>query len=155
MQVTFGKHVGKSVELLMIKEPNYISWILGQDSPRGAMAKMKSHVEQLIYIFDAKPFTEKKCYSATCSNQATRLTMYEENLIPLPFWWCDTCDPYQTGANRGKLRFLMGYLSALQYVRSFCGGKKSDYVTIIKRIAQSKGLPHRVGELQVQKFFKD
>ena len=61
MKVTFGKHAGKSVELLMLKEPSYIKWVLDKESPTGAMEKVKSHIQQLIQIFDAKPFTGKQC----------------------------------------------------------------------------------------------
>ncbi len=151
MQVTFGKHAGKSVELLMLKEPSYIKWILDQQSPTGSMAKVKSHIQKLVQVFDKKPFTGKQCWAKTCKKLATRFTIYLDNLDP--YWWCNACDPYQTGANSGKLQSPIDYRSALQHVEMFCRNRKSDYTDIIKMISQAKGLPGRVGEVQAQKYF--
>jgi hypothetical protein len=143
--------MGKSVELLMLKEPSYIKWILEQESPRGMMASVQVHIKHLALLFDQKPFTGEHCYSKTCGKQATLFTLYLDNL--LPHWWCSTCDPYQTGANEGKLQSPMGYLQALRHVEVFCNNRKPDYIAIIKVISQGKGLPHRVGERQAQIFF--
>lgn len=151
MQVTFGKHAGKSVELLMIKEPGYVKWVLEQQSPTGAMAKVKSYIQQLIKTFDAKPFIGKECWAKSCNKSATRFTVYLDNIDP--YWWCGTCDPYQTGANSGKLQSPIGYTSALEHVELYCRSRKSDYMDIFKMISQAKGLPARVGETQAQKFF--
>jgi len=151
VQVTFGKHAGKSVELLMLKEASYIKWVLEQQSPTGAMTKVKAHILRLIENFDAKPFVGKQCWSKSCGKEVTRLTVYLDNIDP--YWWCDTCDPYQTGAISGKLQLPVDYISALQHVELYCRNRKSDYTAIIKMIAQAKGLPGRVGEAQVQKFF--
>jgi hypothetical protein len=76
VQVTFGKHVGKSVELLMLKEPAYIKWVLDQQSPTGAMAKVKLHIQQLIQVFDKKSFAGKQCWAKTCAEPATRFSVY-------------------------------------------------------------------------------
>jgi hypothetical protein len=151
VQVSFGKHAGKSVEFLMLKEPTYIKWVLDQQSPTGAMAKVKSGIQQLIQVFDIKPFEGKQCWTKTCVKPVTRFSVYLDNLDPC--WWCNTCDPYQTGANPGKLQAPINYQSALRHVELFCSGRKSDYADIIKMISQAKGLPNRVGELQAQKFF--
>lgn len=151
MQVEFGKHVGKSVEFLMLKEPSYIKWVLEQQSPTGAMAKVKSYIQQLIEIFDKKPFTGKQCCAKKCKQPATRFTVYLDNLDPC--WWCNTCDPYQKGANSGKLQSPINYRSALQHVELYCRNRKSDYTDIIKMISHAKSLPNRIGEAQAQKFF--
>ena len=152
MKVTFGKHSGKSVELLMLKEPSYIQWVLNQQSPTGNMATVKSHIQHLISIFDSKPFKGKKCSSKSCDKPVTRYTVYFDNLQP--YWWCDTCDPYQLGANSGKLHLPNDYKSALLHVATFCQGRKPDYTYIIKTLSQAKGLPDRVGESQAQSFFR-
>lgn len=152
VQVTFGKHSGKSVELLMLKEPSYIKWVLEQKSPTGSMANIKSHIEHLIQVFDTKPFMGKNCWSKACQKQATKFTVYLDNLDP--HWWCSECNPYQTGANSGKLQSPIDYRSALFHVELFCRNKTSDYRDIIKMISQAKGLPIRVGEPQAAKFFQ-
>ena len=153
MQVTFGKHIGKSVELLMIKDPSYIKYVLEQKSPTGSMAKVKSHIKKLIQLFDTKSFIGKECWDKSCKKEVTRFTVYLDNLDP--YWWCSTCDPYQTGANAGKLQSPIGYQSALQHVELYCRNRKTDYTAIIKMIAQAKGLSNRVTEAQAQKFFHD
>ncbi len=152
MNVTFGKHMGKSVELLMLKEPSYIKWILEQESPRGAMASVQAYIKHLVLLFDQKPLIEQQCSSKTCKKQATQFTVYLDNL--LPHWWCNTCDPYQTGANAGKLQSPMRYLQALRHVEVFCNNRKPDYSVMIKAISQGKGLPNRVGEAQAKAFFR-
>lgn len=115
------------------------------------MANLKIYIQQLIKIFDAKPFTGKQCWDKSCSKAVTRFTVYFDNIEP--YWWCESCDPYQSGANSGKLQLPIGYFSALQHVELFCRSKKSDYADIIKTISQAKGLPARVGEAQAQQFF--
>ena len=135
----------------MLKEPSHIKWVLDQQSPTGAMAKVKSHIQQLIQVFDTKPFTGKQCWAKACKKPATRFTVYLDNLDP--YWWCHACDPYQTGANSGKLQAPIDYRSALQHVELFGRNRKSDYTDIIKMISQAKELPGRVGEAQAQKFF--
>ena len=151
MQVNFGKHRGKSVELLMLKQPDYIKWLLDQNAATGAMAAVRTYILQLITIFDAKPFVDKSCWASDCNNDATRFSVYFDNLKP--FWWCDTCDPYQVGAPHGNLQLPVGYRRAIEHVAFHCRGRSSDYKEIIKMITQGKGCPLRVGEVQAMKFF--
>lgn len=152
LKVSFGKYTGKSVELLMLKEPSYIKWVLEQQSSASGMAAVKLYVKTLIEKFDSKPIVGKNCCAfKECNNIATKFTVYRDNLDA--YWWCDTCDPYQMGASSGKLQSPTDYRSALRHVESFCQGKKSSYSEIIKMISRAKGLPMRVGEAQAQKFF--
>ncbi len=149
MQVAFGKHAGKSVELLMFKEPGYVHWLL-QQSPSGALLVVQRHAHSLMKKFDAKPL-HRQCHGHNCSALATRATVYGNSLAP--YWWCDNCDPYEAGANSGKLQGVRTYSEALTHVEFYCGGRKSDYVALVKYLAQAKGLPTRVGEQQANAFF--
>jgi hypothetical protein len=149
MQVTIGKNDGKSVEWLVLKDPSYIEWLLGAQAS-GKLLQLKHHAQNLIRKFDAKPIS-KRCYGQACSKAATRATVYLDNLVP--YWWCATCDPYESGANAGKLQVISTYSQALHHVEYFCKGRKSDAAEIIKYLAQAKGLPSRVGEQQAQQFF--
>ena len=115
------------------------------------MAKTQSHLQQLIKIFNEKPFVGKKCSASLCEGIVTGFTVYMDNLDP--YWWCDTCDPYQTGAVSGRLQTPIGYNSALRHVELYCQNRKSDCGDIIKMISRAKGLPNRVGDAQAQKFF--
>ena len=40
MLINFGMHEGKSVERIVLTEPGYTVWILGQTDPRGRMARV-------------------------------------------------------------------------------------------------------------------
>ncbi len=149
MQVTFGKHDGKSVEWLVLKEPDYIKWVL-QQSASGKMLQVKTHAAALIKKFDAKPLL-KTCRAEDCSEKATRVTVYLDNLLPV--WWCANCNPYQLGANSGKLQVISTYAQALSHVEFYCKGRKSDSAEIVKYLAQARGLPSRVSETHAQAFF--
>jgi hypothetical protein len=120
LQVTLGKYKGKSVELLVLKEPDYVNWLLAQNLS-GPLLAVKKRAQSLIAQFDAKP-VQKKCSAQTCGNLATRATVYSNNLSP--YWWCANCDPYQFGANAGKLQILRTYSDALLHVELYCSGRK-------------------------------
>lgn len=149
MQVTIGKNAGKSVELLVLKDPAYVQWLLDTQAS-GKLLQIKQHAQSLIRKFDAKPLSTR-CYGRACSKPATRATVYLDNLVP--YWWCASCDAYEAGANDGKLQFISTYGQALEHVQFYCKGRKSDAAEIIKYFAQAKGLPARVGEQQAQQFF--
>jgi hypothetical protein len=150
MQVTVGKHKGKSVKLLVLKDPDYVHWLFGENVS-GPLLAVKNQAQQLINRFDAKPI-QKQCYSSNCSSSAIRATVYGNNISP--YWWCANCDPYQSGANNGKLQVLRTYSDALSHVVLYCASRKSDFREIIKEFAEAKGLPKRVGEQQCAAFFQ-
>jgi len=149
MIVNFGKHKGKSVATLVLKEPSYIFWVLCQKDPGGPLARVKAESKRLIQIFNSKPFTEKRCYG--CKIQATRCTVYSSNVYG-PMWWCNKCDPYQTGALTGKLESISAYIDALHHCDLYCSTKES-MKNLIMTLAKAKGLPKRVGEKQANNFF--
>lgn len=150
MYMTFGKHEGKTIELLMIKEPKYVHWILNQPSPRGQLLDVKNHVMKLIKIFDAKPFIGKSCQGGMCDQPATRFAVYRDNLSST--WWCDTCNPHQLGAIVGNLQMLNDYYHALRHVRMYCRERVSDYRDLLGVMAKAKGLANK-GEQAIQDFF--
>jgi hypothetical protein len=150
MLVPVGKHKGKSAESLVLKEPGYVHWLQGQTAT-GPLLALQKEVQNLIKKFDQRPF-HVKCNGNACSAQASRLSVYGDSISP--YWWCDSCDPYQMGAIAGKLQIFRSYSSALTHVEFFCAGRQSDYKELVKAIAQAKGLPSRVGESQAAAFFK-
>ena len=149
MLVNFGKHAGKSLELLMIREPGYIHWLV-QQAASGPLLALKKEAVALMKKFDAKPLNVV-CHASTCKLGATRATVYGDSLAP--YYWCANCNPYQSGANAGKLQVVSTYAEALAHVEFYCAGRKSDYVEIIRYLADAKGMPARVGEKQAQFFF--
>lgn len=149
MRSPVGVHKGKLVEELVIKEPAYVHWLLGQ-SPTGGLLGMKIEAKNLIKKFDGKPYTVK-CFNR-CGNPVARLSVYGDSIVPM--WWCTNCDPYDQGANDGKLQIFSHYVDALDHVQMYCDGKKGDYRSLIKSMAKAKGLPARVGEPQLEAFFE-
>lgn len=150
MKMQFGKYIDKPVELLVLKEPQYIHWLLQQNAS-GSMLTAQNEAKRLIKIFDQKPF-HADCYGNECSAKATCLSLYSTNISP--FWWCANCDPYQAGAMDGKLNIFCTYTAALSYVEMYRRGLKADYKKLITAIAQAKGLPSRVGESQALAFLE-
>jgi hypothetical protein len=78
-----------------------------------------------------------------CGKPATRASAYRQ--VPNDLhWWCDSCDPYGTGANSEKLFMARTCSSALFHVNSDCGESRQDKRIIVKGLAEAKGLPKRV-----------
>jgi len=152
MKITFGKYIGKAMEMLVLKVPEYVAWMLEQHAaPSSQMAKAQDEAKRLIIKFDDKPFM-KKCSGKNCNETATRCTVYDANVLN-PYWWCENCNPYQSGAAPGKLQVLTTYCQAISHVENYYGNRKSDYQSIIRSMAEAKGLPRRVGDAQSTKFF--
>lgn len=149
MIVSFGKHEGKSVELLVLKEPDYIKWVVGQEAT-GPLLAVQREANRLIRVFDSKPFVAKclKCKR----NDATRVSLYQGKSDP--YWWCDKCNPLSRGADPSKIRIAIGYEGLLYHVECTCGGRKSDYRNVVRKVAELKGLPKRVGDAQSSAFFR-
>jgi hypothetical protein len=152
MLVTFGKkHQGKTVESLILKEPDYIKWVLEQPNPTGGLARVKAEALRLIGIFDQKPIMGP-CNGHGCKQPPVRFSAYAGNSEAL-YQWCDSCNPYEAGAVSGKLAEIKTYRDALRHVEWTDGGVKSGYKAIVKAMALRKGLPKRSGDAQVKAFF--
>ncbi len=150
MIITFGKYNGQSVELLMLKQPPYINWILDQPTPSGPLGQVKNEIMRLAKEFDNKPFLEA-CASHNCNNIVTRASLYKNNVLPM--WWCNDCNPDPIYIREGRVQMVETYIGALNHVTNYCQGEKSDYRFIIPAFAQVKGLSKRVTEAEVQQFF--
>ena len=115
------------------------------------MKPAQASIRELIGRFNSKPFTQE-CEGANCSSPATRCTVYQDN-VDSPHWWCPDCDAYQYGAAPGKLHGISTYQDAINHIEFFSHSPKSDWKALIKHLGKAKGLPSRVGEPQLQKFF--
>jgi len=144
------KHNGKSVDEVMLKDPGYVKWVLENSNAAGQLKEIRNEMLTLIDIFNSKHFT-KKCAGNNCGKISTRCTAYKDNFQIL-YWWCDNCNPYQSGARAGTLHVIHTYQDALSYVADVCKNRE-DYVAFIKRLAQEKGLPKRLKKGDINKFF--
>jgi len=81
---------------------------------------------------------------------ATRATAYRNDFTLM--FWCDDCDPYGSGARTGTLTILRTYEEALRHV-DWTGNRRRDWKRkIIRKLAEAKGLPKRVGAKQAAAF---
>lgn len=150
MRMTFGKHWDVLIEILILKHPEYTSWLLNQAKATGKLAEAQTEAIRLIQILDRKPLVVN-CRSSYCDNPATKLTAYAGNAEIAP--WCDECNPCSSGSSRGKLSQVRTYCDVLNQVRT-SSSRPADFASAIKALAQLKGLPARVGEAQAIAFFE-
>jgi len=149
MNIEIGKYKGESVETVVLKHPDYVIWVLSIPSPTGQLAEMKIEMERLIEVFDRKPF-KKRCSDENCGKPATRFTIHGRFLAP--FFWCDGCDPYRSGAVDGKLSEIRTYREALKFC-DIPDEHKINHQVMITKIARAKGLPDRARKEAVEAFF--
>jgi hypothetical protein len=149
MQATIGVHKGTSLKILVLKQPDYINWLLPYDA-RGPLEVMKTEVLRLIEVFDAKEIVAA-CSADGCKRAASRFSIYGADVTPM--CWCADCDPHLLGAQRGKIQLLKTYRDCLGHVKRYCGSQRNAYIEIIKRVARVKGSGARVGEPQAAAFF--
>jgi hypothetical protein len=147
MRVNSGKHQGKLAEILILKEPDYIEWCL-ENHPNPAF---RAGLKRLIEQFDAKPFVVE-CASHSCSEPATKASAYR-NTSDLMFW-CEDCDPYNSGAREGVLTTVRTFGDAMRHVNWTCtSGHRGEKRAIIKVLAEAKGAPARLTEKAAEAFF--
>lgn len=150
MYLKFGKYSDKSVEMVILKDPAYISWVLTERNPAGRLAIIKTEVQRLIRIFNAKPFL-RNCQGRECTKPVTCISVYSD-YVYAPMWWCDDCNPYQLGARDGKLSLIKTYHDALLHHMRF-QKPKSALKDLVRTMAVEKGLPKCVGEKDAEEFF--
>src|SRR5262249_945153 len=120
MLILFGKHRGKTVEYLVLREPDYVQWMLKQQEPTGPLARAVQEARRLIAAFDAKPVA-RGCCGTGCGKPATRCSLHVVNFRSL--WWCDDCEPLPGGVPGGKLWVVKSYFDVVTYVQAFCHGR--------------------------------
>jgi hypothetical protein len=147
MKLRFGKHKGKSVETIVLKHPDYAMWLLSQTDAGEPLAYIRKEVARLICVFDSKPFI-CRCYG--CHKIALRFSLAHPS--PSAYWWCEQCSPRSMGCD-GLLSIGRTYEEAMQYAKI---ALREDHTrSLIRNIAEAKGLPKRVGEKQAMEFFAE
>lgn len=145
MRIQSGKYAGKASEAIVLKCPDYVQWTLESGPPQ---SKLRAEFQRLVQIFDRKSL-EKECHH--CHGPATRASMYDGNYDFM--FWCDDCNEYGSGANRGKLRIVTKYMEALRHIDLTASGRKEWKLNAIRELARSKGLSKRVTEKEAVDFF--
>lgn len=148
MAITFGKHKGTTEEIAVFRWPDYVSWVLAQPNPTGPMIPLAARFRTLIDAVDRKPFL-KRCHG--CGKPATRFSLYRNDVSP--YWWCNDCDPYSSGAIEGRLSVGRSYRDALNHVKYTCGNTATQARAVIRTLAEAKGLPKRLSAKAAVGFF--
>lgn len=126
MIIDFGNcQNGKSVEMVMLKAPWYVRWVLDQEKPYGKLLVVRNEMTRLMDVFDAKPIL-RKCTTPECERVVTRASGYKDNVAILR-WWCDECDPFLGGALLNKVSLIRTYEDALDHIYRYCENRKTDY----------------------------
>lgn len=150
MQMAVGKHKGKELERLLFDDPGYIAWMLDENlTPGSPIDRARRHVATLIDKFDSHPI-QAKC-SGRCGRPGTRFSCYKDN--PSPWFFCESCDPYFQGANRGALSIHRTYREALLYCQ-LNGNRQRDFKYLIDVLADAKGFGKPRSIKRLQEFFK-
>lgn len=150
-EIGIGEHKGKLPGAVVINHPDYVQSLLAKHNVTGSQADLKADFQRLINIFDNTPYT-KMCASPGCRNLAVKCTAYRYAFNYLQ-WWCDSCDPYGSGAPLGTLRQITSYRDALRYIDQENNRSVSAKRTLVRMLAQAKGLPKSVTRKAVAKFF--
>lgn len=160
MNVGFGKHADVDVRRLVLKNPDYVEWVLGEPSPSGKLATLAARLQSHIRTFDKAPFVTPcngrgKSREGKCTRPTTRGTAYRSHsgLSVALYFWCDKCDPRQSGA-AAMLIDVRTYREALDVVATLSPRpKKSEYAMIVGYLADAKGLPPRLTAKVLDEFF--
>jgi len=139
-----GKYEGLATQELVLKQPDWVQFFLRKNVSGKVAGELARHISD----FDSKPIVED-CFK--CDNTATRVSAYSGNALQ-PMFWCSSCDPYSLAARKGKLSIMTKYSEALRFVDSTCDGRRSDKRALIRRMAEAKGLPKRVGKAAAVAF---
>lgn len=145
MVLRYGPHAGKSTELVVLKFPDWVQFYIQNNRN----SRVGGELVSLIRRFDELEFA-KKCFQ--CKSRATRSSLYAGNAEDA-MYWCDECDPYSLAAPQGKLVLITKYNEALGFVANRCGDKRGEKRDVIRRLAEAKGLPKRLGEKSAAQFF--
>src|ERR1700732_1276073 len=139
MRFQTGRYAGKTTEEVLLKFPDWARWNV-HEYPG---AKHSKHFRELAKKFTSKPFVEP-CEG--CKGGVTRASAYRAS--PELRFWCDDCNPSQTGAEQAKLTTVRSMGDALRHIEETADGNRNWKRQIVRALAEAKGLPKRVGEKQ-------
>ncbi|MGK3974144.1 hypothetical protein WMF38_20780 [Sorangium sp. So ce118] len=142
MLVKFGKHASKEVGWVLLNQPHYLEYARAEATPGKAMSEFISNADACIAHFDKLPLRAScagKQAGKRCPNAASRATAYASHsgLGADLYWWCNSCDPSQSGAERGNLQQVRTYRDVLGVARVH-SSRKGDAAFLLKQLAHAK-----------------
>ena len=149
MLVTSGKHKGKPLEVVALKDPCFIQGVLLSEAESKAQKAMQAEARRLVDVFDRMPFVVR-CCGHGCERRAMRCSIYKSDVLN-PWWWCDACDPRQYGAGECKVHIVRTYHDALDFSAQF--DDPSVAMDLVRAMAEAKGAPSSPSRRQADVFF--
>jgi hypothetical protein len=144
MEMMSGKHQGKTTEEILLKEPDYAVWYMGE-YPESRAGRDFRRLEK---AFDAKPFVAE----CRCGQKAVRVSGYRGS--PLLMFWCAECSPTGSGAEPQKLRYPVNtYRAVLEHISLTADGYKNWKKDIVRGLAEGKGLKTPLSKKKLAAFF--
>ena len=147
LTMPFGKHDGRLVWDVVLHEADYIYWLYNRSENDG-FEWLDNGIADLVDRFDNTPIMDGCCGKVDgepCQRQATRFSLYRGRTEPM--FWCEECDPLQTGVGGGSITIGRGYYHALEIVHTHRGSweMKRD---VIRNLAQAKRLMQTRSEVR-------
>lgn len=138
---------GATTEIVFLLRPEHVETILA-DRVDNSLREF----ERLRLNFDAKPLVVG-CSKLHCEREADKVTALAGSAKLI--FWCQECYPgLHRAAARGSLTTIATFSDALRHVdRTFSTGRKSAKRSIIRNLANAKGLGPRVRERSAREFF--
>ena len=136
MRMAFGRHKGKTLEIIALKDPDFIRDLLASEPRTCTQRRVQVEARRLVDTFDRRAF-RVRCVGRDCDRLASRCTIYKSDVMN-PWWWCDTFDRQQYGAGQDRIRIVRTYQDVLDFSNSF------DDPTVVRdlilALAEAKGL---------------
>ena len=145
MRIQSGKFEGQLTEVVFLKNPDYVQWMIHKAPDNRLVPAFKRLISQL----DSRQICKEKCHG--CGSPATRASAYSNT--PDLMFWCSKCNPYSSGARSGTLTTVDSFHRAIEHVDMTGGGNRADKREIIRNLAEAKGLPKRITEKAALEFF--
>lgn len=136
MRITSGRHKGKTLELVALKDPEFIGDLLAAKFRSEAQKLLQAEARRLVEVFDRRAFLWR-CAGRDCGRMATLCSIYKSDVFN-PMWWCDACDPWQFGARREALHVIRTYRDALNFCTAL--GDPTAMRDLVRALAEAKGL---------------
>ena len=152
MPMPIKPHKDKLVERVVIQYPDFIHWF-DENQLDTKYIDLGEHIKKCIRIFNEKPFINVKCAgkneAAPCTNQVDLFSLPDTSYIPS--FWCASCDPNQ---QPDKVETLgTTYWQALHHGWREPRHRNQACQTLIKTLAEAKGLPDKPTDMQILAFF--
>ena len=154
MRMPFGKHKGKLIEWLLLKEPFSMQFMicrLGQEND------ITQYANNCIKRFNDTPFI------LTCEHEnedgttyllpITLMSVYVPADIPSSLiWFCELC---WKGFDRGNGAPVRTYEDAIRHGESWFHGTKRWTNMLLEYMYNAKGLSERLSAEKLIKFYQD